>query len=102
MRGAKSIADRADLGMIILSVTDDDLIKLDPILKSSNNFQVPNMKISVYKNRRGSYKGIYLWATADLGTCRIHPQFVTNWRTELVPIEDIKIIMKEEKPPWEE
>lgn len=96
LRGAKSIADRIDVGMILLSVSPEDLVKLEPILASNANFQVPTIKLSVYKNRRGSYKGCYLWCAADLGTCRITPQFCTNWRHEMLSIEDIKVIIDEE------
>lgn len=101
LRGAKSIADRIDVGMILLGVTDDDLIKIDPILKSNMNFSIPNVKLSIYKNRRGSYKGVYLWCLADLGTCRIHPQFCTTWRGEFISIEDAKIIVDEGPAAWE-
>ena len=95
LRGAKSIADRVDVGEILLGVTDKDLVKLEPVLAANPGFQTPNIKLSVYKNRRGSYKGVYLWCYADLGTCRIQPQFVTKYNGELVPIEDIKIIVDE-------
>lgn len=97
LRGAKSIADRTDVGMILLSVTDEDLVKLNPILSANSNFQPPTIKLSVYKNRRGRFKGVFLWCAADLGTCRIHPQFCTSWRHELIPIEDAKIIIDDEK-----
>lgn len=95
LRGAKSIADRIDVGMILLGVSEDDLAKLEPILEANPNLQRPNLKLSVYKNRRGSYKGVYLWAKADLGTCRIYPQFCTTWHHEMVGIEDIKVIVDE-------
>ena len=78
LRGAKSIADKIDLGMIILGVSPEDLAKLDPIIKN-RGFEYPNMKISIYKNRRGSYKGVYLWCKADLSTCRITPLFCTGY-----------------------
>lgn len=101
LRGAKSIADKVDCAMILLPVSDEDLEKLEPILASNINFQTPNLKISVYKNRGGAYKGIYLWAKANLGVCRIHPQFCTTWNHSLVGIEDIKIIVDEDSAPWE-
>lgn len=95
LRGAKAIADKIDVGMILLSVTDEDLIKLEPILANNRNFETPNIKLSVYKNRRGSYKGVYLWCKADLGTCRLQPQFCTTYGHEIVGIEDIKVIVDE-------
>lgn len=95
LRGAKSIADKIDLGMILLGVKDKDLVSLDSILKTGQ-FQIPNIKLSIYKNRRGSYKGVYLWCAADLGTCRIQPMFCTNYAYELIGMEDAKIIVEEE------
>ena len=95
LRGAKSIGDKVDIGLIMLPPTDDDLVKLEPIL-SSGRFEIPNLKISVYKNRRGAYKSVYLWCYADLSTCRITPMFCTKWDHSLVSIEDIKIIVEEE------
>ena len=74
LRGAKAIADKIDYGAILLPVKDEDLVKLDKIL-CTNVFEQPTIKMSVYKNRRGRYKGIYLWCKADLGSCRVEPMF---------------------------
>ena len=102
LRGAKSIADRIDLGMILLNVTDEDLTKLDPIFIANPQFSRPNIKISVYKNRRGSYRGIYLWCDANLGTCRIKPMFATKWDMTLIGIENIKIMVDDGPTGWDE
>ena len=72
------------------------MVKLDKIL-ATNVFERPTIKISVYKNRRGRYKGIYLWAKADLGCCRIQPMFATTYDYEMVSIDDIKIIVEAEE-----
>ena len=95
LRGAKAIADKIDVGMILLGVTDDDLVKLDPIL-SSNIFDKPTIKMSVYKNRRGRYKGVYLWCKADLGCCRIKPMFCTSYGYEMISIDDVRIRVADE------
>ena len=94
LRGAKSIADKIDVGLILLGVDDEDLISLEKVL-NTNTFDTPNIKISVYKNRRGRYKGVFLWCKADLGTCRIRPLFCTDYGYELIPIDDIKIEFEE-------
>lgn len=101
LRGAKAIGDKVDVGMILLSVTDEDLVKLEPIFAANPGFPKPNLKLSIYKNRRGAYKGVYLWCNADLGTCRIQPVFMTSWRHEMMSIEDIKVIVDEGPAPWE-
>ena len=94
LRGAKAIADKIDYGSIILPVKDEDLVKLEPIL-AANVFDKPNLKISVYKNRRGRYKGIFLWCKANLGTCRIRPMFATGYDYEMIEMDDIKITLEE-------
>ena len=78
-----------------LGVKEDDLVKLEPIL-ASNVFDKPTIKLSIYKNRRGRYKGVFLWCKADLGCCRIKPMFCTTYDYELVPIDDIKINFADE------
>ena len=90
LRGAKAIADKIDTGLIMLPVTSEDLENLDRILVNTG-FKKPNLKISVYKNRRGRYKGIYLWCDADLGTCRIRPVFATGYNYELIQMNNLKI-----------
>ena len=74
LRGAKAIADKIDYGSILLNVTTEDIEALEPIL-SSNVFERPTIKLSIYKNRRGKYKGVILWCKANLGCCRIQPMF---------------------------
>lgn len=90
LRGAKSIADKIDLGMIMLQTSQEDKEALKPILVKLG-LQEPVIKISVYKNRRGRYKDILLWCKADRGTCRIEPMFVTDYQYQLQEIEDLKI-----------
>lgn len=95
LRGAKSIADKIDLGMIMLETTSKDKEALEPLVKKLG-IEMPDIKISVYKNRRGRWKGIYLWCHSNRGICRISPSFVTKWTYELIDIEDLKIRIEEQ------
>lgn len=95
LRGAKAIADKIDYGSILLNTTDEDLVALEQIL-SSSMFDKPTIKMSVYKNRRGRYKGVILWCKANLGCCRIQPMFCTTYDYEMVSIDDIRIRVDEE------
>ena len=95
LRGAKSIADKIDVGMIMLETTAKDKEALQPLL-IKYGVEMPNIKISIYKNRRGRWKGIYLWVSADRGTCRFNPIFVTKWNYELVEMEDLKIKVEDQ------
>lgn len=90
LRGAKSIADKIDCGMIMLQTSQEDKEALKPIL-NKGNFSEPEIKISVYKNRRGRYKDILLWCKANRATCRIEPMFATNYQYEFIDIPDLKI-----------
>jgi replicative DNA helicase len=92
LRGAKSIADKIDCGMIMLQTSQEDLESLKPLLEQG--YERPEIKISVYKNRRGRYKDVLLWCKANRGTCKINPMFVTNYQYELIEIEDLKINVK--------
>ena len=93
LRGAKSIADKIDCGMIMLETDNDDLVALEDVL-AEGGFERPTIKISIYKNRRGRYKSILLWCKANRGTCKIVPMFATNYQYELIPIDDLKIKVK--------
>ena len=95
LRGAKAIADKIDLGAIILPTKEDDIVSLEKIL-STGVFQKPNLKLTIYKNRRGKFKSVILWCHADLGTCRIKPMFLTDHSYEMLPIENINIVVEEE------
>ena len=94
LRGAKSIADKIDVGMVLLPASQDDVENLGQIL-TNNAFDKPSLKLSIYKNRRGRYKGIYLWCKADLGTCRVKPMFATTYNYEIIQIDNLKILTTE-------
>jgi replicative DNA helicase len=93
LRGAKSLGDKIDAGSIMLLPNEEDREVLKGICEK-NNLVLPNLKISVYKNRRGRYNHIFVWCNADLGTCRIKPIFVTDWNYEIinVPVFKTKVI----------
>ena len=95
LRGAKAIADKIDYGSILLNVTTEDIDALEPIL-SSNVFERPTIKLSIYKNRRGKYKGVILWCKANLGCCRIQPMFCTSYDYEMISVDNMKIVVEEE------
>ena len=93
LRGAKSIADRIDLGTILLNATAEDISSLTTagyIAKWGG--MVPNTKLSVYKNRRGKYVNCYIWMFADKGTCRFTPIGATTWNYEPYEIPPLTIL----------
>ena len=93
LRGAKAIADKIDAGMIMLEITDKDREALQPVIKRLG-CAMPNVKMSIYKNRRGRWKGVLVWMDAKRGVCRFDPLFVTKYDYELIEMEDFKINVK--------
>lgn len=92
LRGAKAIADKADVGGIMVKVTKEDLEALKPIL--AKGYAAPDIKYAIYKNRGNKYKDIIVWCKDRRDTCRIIPLFVTDSSFELLDIEDTKIIIE--------
>ena len=90
LRGAKSIADKIDLGMIMLRTDQEDLEALKEVIKKGG-FAQPTIKISVYKNRRGQYKDILLWCKDNQATCKVIPMFATDYQYRVINIPDLKI-----------
>ena len=80
----------------MLEVSQDDLKALDMLIKQ-NGFEKPQIKMSVYKNRRGRYKDVLLWCKANRGTCRIEPMFVTDYQYKFIDIPIYKVNVKEPK-----
>ena len=96
LRGAKSIADKIDMGSIMLRLNEADIDTIGQITKE-RGWEMPNLKISIYKNRRGRYNHLLLWCNADLGICRINPMFATTYNYELIEMDDYKINVTERK-----
>ena len=90
LRGAKSLSDKLDIGEIMLNVNQNDLDKLSNILEDQG-VMTPNVKISIYKNRRGKYTNCFLWMRANKATSRFDGLFLTDWNYELLPIEELNI-----------
>lgn len=89
------VLTKIDFGAILLPVTDIDLKSLETLL-SNGSFIEPNLCYHIYKNRRGKHKSVKLWCSANLGTCRISPIFLTDNSYKLIPIQDFEIIVKED------
>ena len=92
LRGSKAIADRIDWGGIMLETTKEDREKVEAFCKK-NNLPVPNVKMSIYKNRANKWKGIYLWMSTQTGICRFETLFVTDWACNIIemPLLNIKV-----------
>lgn len=90
LRGSKSIADRIDWGGIMLEATKEDKEKLKDMCEK-NGLPLPNVKLSIYKNRANRWKGIYLWMKTQTGICRFDTLFVTDWNFNVMEMPLLKI-----------
>ena len=87
IRGAKSIADKADMGYIMTRVSDKVWNNLLPTFKMAardgrldQNLieNKPTHIIDIYKMRRGQYKNVRIWLSLHLGTGYRKDLFITN------------------------
>ena len=74
----------------MLQTSQEDKEALRDIIMRGG-FDEPNIKISIYKNRRGQYKDILLWCNANRATCRFEIMFATDYQYKLVELPDLKI-----------
>jgi len=80
---------KIDAGSIMLLLNQQDHDNIDALVQAKG-LEMPNMKISIYKNRRGKYNHILIWCKADLGICRIEPLFATGYDYELIDLEEYR------------
>ena len=89
IRGAKAIADKADMGYVMTRISDKGWNKLKANLqpavregKIPREYLEDNMRpthvLDVYKMRRGRYKMVRIWTNLHLGTGYRHDLFMTN------------------------
>lgn len=90
LKGSKSLAEKLDVGIIILPTTSSDLKKLDPIFRNGF-YKVPNMARYIYKNRGGKWNNIIIWSQINLGTCREMSCFCTDMDFNLIQLPKTEI-----------
>lgn len=98
LRGAKSIADKIDVGMIVENATSKDLKNLSELvedLEVNPKHLTPNFANFIYKNRNGS-KGVIIWSKTNLATLTTVPLFVTDYGYNLLDIPKTRIVLGED------
>ena len=98
---SKAIADKADVGSIIVRICDEEKSIIEPICQGLG-LPIPTHVIDVYKNRRSEYNQIKIWCKIDLGTCRKTDLFITdvnyniveNFKKVVVTNEDFELYNK--------
>lgn len=95
IRGARSLADKADMGCIMARPTDEEIHKLETL----SNIR-PNLVTDIYKMRRGKYTQVRIWSLVDLGTCRRTDLFATDQFFKRVDIGELKQEYVMEDTTW--
>ena len=94
LRGAKSLADRLDMGEISLDVSPSEAKMLEKITKNMIALPEPNLIRHIYKLRGNKWAKIKVVQHVDLGTGRTEDLFVLNKRNELIdiPVVDLRSV----------
>lgn len=88
IRSAKSVADKVDLGIILLPVSEADKLGIETIVARNKGFLPdPNLVLHIYKNRRGKINHVRLFIYFDYSTCRTTDLFVTDNKYNLIDVE---------------
>ena len=94
LRGAKSMADRIDLGEIDLEPSPAERKMLEPIIRQQIGLPEVNLIRHVYKLRGTKWSKIKVCQHVDLGTGRTKDLFVLNRKNEIIdiPVIDLRNI----------
>jgi len=101
VKGARSIPNKADIGIVSFEPTKKELEKIDSILarKGLVDYKYPNICYSFYKNRGGiqEHKNIKVWGYQDLGNMNYQDMFCTDKDCKLINVNPTKIEVVDNK-----
>lgn len=100
LRGAMAIADKADIGLAMLPVREDDKPIIEEYMRKGFTTR-PNMVLHIFKMRqvnKVTETKLKVYGYFDYGTCRFEDCFVTNLSGEFLNVEreDVERITAEE------
>lgn len=101
LSGAKAIAQKVDMGSIMLNPNQKDEDIIDAVMGGRDGNEGvfgsrPNMSINVYKNRGNKWKLVRLWIYFDLSTLRIYDCFATDYRGTPIPhLKPLHVVFEE-------
>lgn len=91
IRGSFALADKVDLGDIIMPPSPQELEKVKDVLKSIGGFNqlIPNRVEHIFKSRGTKYKEVRIWQYVDLGTMQITDLFVTDYHYKRINVDPV-------------
>lgn len=90
IRGALSLSDKLDAGIISIPPSAQDLEYLKEAISQNWGIE-PNMCHTIYKNRGSRYKSIRIWTRINLGNVREKVLFVTDDRYRKIEMKETYI-----------
>lgn len=100
LRGSKALADKIDVGVILLPVRDKDMGVIEAY--AAKGFTtLPNMVLHIYKVRKGKAHGIRLYCYFDYATCRMEDCFATDQEGVFCEITDtnVEVVLEQTAEP---
>jgi len=101
VKGARSLPNKVDVGIVTFEPTKKELEKIQPILDSINvgigKRTEPNICYSFYKNRGGKIKDVKIWGYQNLGNMEHIDLFCTNEKYERININPVNIQVVDNK-----
>lgn len=91
LSNAKSIADKADIGMIVAPVDDVELELVKNIVDEKNHGR-PTHVIDVYKIRSGRFRGVRVWTSFNPGNGRRKDLFITDSDNHYMRFEEGELL----------
>lgn len=108
IRGAKSIADKADVGFIMTKIDEKSQRTVAPTFtlqaRSGNLrfFRPPTHVLDVYKMRRGQYKNVRIQSYINLGTGEREDEFITRADNTALSADTFTIFVTDRDVPIED
>lgn len=95
VKGARSLPNKADVGIVSFEPTTKELDLLEPIISGETGLVLqkePNVCYSFYKNRGGSIKNVKIWGYQNLGTMRFIDLFCTDHAYKPINVDRTKLM----------
>lgn len=100
LSGAKAIAQKVDMGALLLDINSKDEEIISSVMHSGIPVPFglkPNLSLNIYKNRGNKWKRVRLWIHFDHSTLRTTDVFSTDYKGILIPnLKPLKVQFEEE------
>ena len=91
LRGAKSIADKIDVGAILMPVREYDKDLIDAYMTRVGFGPRPNAVIHIYKVRQNKFNNVRLYVYFDKSTCRLEDCFCADYSGQVLEVDDTNV-----------